>query len=64
MEHVFETVKRSLGCTYFLIGGNESVKAESFMHLLAYSLKRAIRIKGATALVETINSNTLNILYY
>ena len=32
VEHVFGTVKRSLGYTYFLTRGNESVRAESFMH--------------------------------
>lgn len=61
VEHVFGTVKRSLGYTYFLTIGNESVRAESFMHFLAYNLKRVINIKGVKALVEAINSFILNV---
>ena len=61
VEHVFGTVKRSLGYTYFLTRGNESVKAESFMHFLAYNLKRVINIIGVIDLVKAINSNVSNI---
>jgi len=62
VEHVFGTVKRSFGYTYFLTIGNESVRAESFMHFLAYNLKRVITIKGVKALVEDINSFILYVL--
>lgn len=61
VEHVFGTVKRSLGYTYFLTRGNESVRAESFMHFLAYNLKRVINIIGVIDLVKAINSNVSNI---
>lgn len=52
VEHVFGTVKRGLGYTYFLTRGNESVRAESFMHFFIYNLKRVINIKGVRALIE------------
>ncbi|NYB75523.1 transposase [Sedimentibacter hydroxybenzoicus DSM 7310] len=61
VEHVFGTVKRSLGYTYFLTIGNESVRAESFMHFLSYNMKRVIKIEGVKVLVEAINSFVLNI---
>lgn len=63
VEHVFGTVKRSLGYTYFLTRGNESVKAESYMHFLAYNLKRVINIIGVKALVEAINSININLFW-
>jgi transposase len=56
VEHVFGTVKRSLGYTYFLTRGNEGVRAESFMHFFTYNLKRVINIKGVKALIEALNS--------
>jgi transposase len=51
VEHVFGTVKRALGYTYFLTRRNENVRAESFMHFFIYNLKRTINIKGVKALV-------------
>lgn len=56
VEHVFGTVKRALGYTYFLTRGNESVRAESFMHFFTYNLKRVINIKGVKTLIEAIVS--------
>lgn len=63
VEHVFGTVKRALGYTYFLTRGNENVKAESFMHFFTYNLKRAINIKGVKGLIEAFNSYFLNHLF-
>lgn len=56
VEHPFGTIKRTLGYTYFLTRGKENVKAESFMHFLAYNLKRVINIKGVKELVAFLNS--------
>lgn len=50
VEHVFRTVKRSLGFSYFLLRGHENVKAESHLHFLVYNLKRVINIIGAKKL--------------
>lgn len=52
VEHVFGTVKRGLGYTYFLTRGNENVRSESFMYFFIYNLKRVINIKGVPALIE------------
>ena len=46
VEHPFGTVKRSLGFTHFLTRGNESVRAESSLHFLAYNMRRVINILG------------------
>lgn len=40
VEHPFGTIKRSLGYTYFLRRGLESVKAEATLICLAYDFKR------------------------
>ncbi len=67
VEHVFGTVKRALGFTYFLLRGNEKVKGESFMHFLVYNIKRVCKIKYIKDIIEAIkalrqenNSNKYN----
>ena len=61
VEHVFGTIKRALGYTYFLTRGNESVRAESFMHFFTYNLKRVIKIIGVKGLIEALNSYYFNV---
>lgn len=56
VEHVFGTVKRAWGYTYFLTRENENVRSESFMHFFIYNLKRVIKIIGAKALIESLRS--------
>ena len=56
VEHVFGTVKRDLGFTYFLLRGNEKVKGESFMHFLIYNIKRVCKIKGIKEIIEAIKA--------
>jgi len=46
VEHAFGSVKRNLGYTYFLTVGKEKVLTESFLHFLAYNMKRAIKVLG------------------
>jgi len=43
-EHPFGTVKRAFGFTYFLTQGTENVSTESFLHFLAYNMKRLFNI--------------------
>lgn len=50
VEHPFGTVKRALGYTYFLTRGTENVLTETFLHFLAYNMKRLINIVGVQAL--------------
>lgn len=50
VEHPFGTVKRALGFTYFLTRGHENVRTESFLHFLAYNMKRLINVVGIAEL--------------
>lgn len=66
VEHVFGTVKRDLGFTYFLLRGNEKVKGESFMHFLIYNIKRVCKIKEIIEAIKALkrenNSNKNKLL--
>lgn len=53
-EHPFGTIKRTLGFTYFLTIGTESVRAESFWHFLIYNMKRVINHIGTIKLIELL----------
>lgn len=66
VEHPFGTIKRTLGYTYFLTIGNESVKAESFMHFFTYNLKRVINIVGIKKLIAYLKTHIFNhfIIFY
>ncbi len=55
VEHVFGTVKRTLGFTHFLLRGNEKVKGESFMHFLIYNMKRVLNIMNIKQIRGAIN---------
>jgi transposase len=46
VEHVFGTLKHWMGSTHFLTRGLGHVAAEMSLHVLAYNLKRVIRILG------------------
>jgi transposase len=63
VEPVFGTVKRALGFSYFLLRGNEKVKAESSMHFFVYNLKRVINIIGAKALIEYFKARIFDYFY-
>ncbi|WP_436408084.1 transposase [Burkholderia vietnamiensis] len=46
VEHVFGTLKHWMGSTHFQTRGLGHVAAEMSLHVLAYNLKRVIRILG------------------
>jgi len=52
IEHVFGTLKRTMGFTHFLTRGLESVRVEVSMAFLGYNLKRAINILGAERMIR------------
>jgi transposase len=56
VEHPFGTIKRSLGFTYFLTRGIESVQAENCMHFLIYNIKRVINIMGTDKLIKELRA--------
>lgn len=60
VEHVFGTVKRALGFTYFLLKGNRKVKGESFMHFLIYNMKRLWNIKSIEDIINEIKKNRIS----
>ena len=55
VEHPFETIKRTLGFTYFLTRRLEKVKTENFLHVITYNLKRVLNILKVSELVVQLN---------
>jgi hypothetical protein len=56
VEHPFGTVKAWMGATHFLTKTLPKVRTEMSLHVLAYNLKRMIRILGARTLVTAIRT--------
>jgi hypothetical protein len=46
IEHVFGTIKHWMGSTHFLMRGLQHVATEMSLHVLAYNLKRVMRLLG------------------
>jgi hypothetical protein len=46
VEHVFGTLKYWMGSTHFLTRTLEHVSTEMSLHVLAYNLKRVLRVLG------------------
>jgi transposase len=55
-EHPFGTIKSWMGATHFLCRTLPKVSAEMSLHVLAYNLKRVIRIMGTGALIEALRT--------
>jgi transposase len=55
-EHPFGTIKAWMGATHFLCRTLPKVSAEMSLHVLAYNLKRVMRILGTGALVEALRA--------
>jgi hypothetical protein len=54
VEHPFGTLKAWMGSTHFLTKTLDRVSTEMGLHVLAYNLKRAMKLVGARALIEAI----------
>ena len=54
VEHVFGTLKAWMGATHFLMKTLPKVKAEMSLQVLAYNLKRMMRIYGAKPLMAAM----------
>jgi transposase len=54
VEHPFGTIKRSMHQDYFLMRGQEKVRAETSLTLLAYNLKRILKLLGVNELIEAL----------
>ena len=56
VEHVFGTLKSWMGSTHFLTKTLKNVRTEMSLCVLAYNLKRMIRILGVAPLIEAIRT--------
>ena len=56
VEHPFGTIKAWMGATHFRMKTLEKVKTEMSLHVLAYNLKRVIRILGVGPLMEAMRA--------
>lgn len=54
IEHVFGTLKHWMGATHFLMKRLEHVSTEMSLHVLAYNLKRVMRILGIAKTMKAI----------
>ena len=56
VEHPFATIKAWMGATHFLTKTLPKVRTEMSLHVLAYNMKRAIKILGARPLIQAIRA--------
>jgi transposase len=56
VEHPFGTIKAWMGATHFLTKTLGRVSTEMSLHVLAYNLKRVMKILGTGALVEAMRA--------
>ena len=54
VEHVFGPLKAWMGATHFLMKTWPNVNTEMSLHVLAYNLKRMLRIVGAKPLMAAM----------
>jgi len=56
VEHPFGTIKHWMGSTHFQMKTLKRVSAEMSLHVLAYNLKRVLKIMGAVPLMEAMTA--------
>ena len=54
MEHPFGTLKYWMGSTHFLTKTLDRVSTEMSLHVLAYNMKRVMKLIGPQNLIEAI----------
>jgi hypothetical protein len=54
VEHPYGTIKSWMGSEHFLTKTLDRVSTEMSLHVLAYNLKRMMKILGTAALMEAI----------
>jgi len=59
IEHVFGTLKRAMGHTYFLTRGKEKVSTEASLMVLSYNFKRATTILGVERMMRSFAARTV-----
>ncbi|VVQ38389.1 IS1182 family transposase ISPmo1 [Pseudomonas fluorescens] len=56
VEHPFGTLKQWMGATHFLTRKLAAVSAEMSLNVLAYNLKRVMKIIGADSLIKALSA--------
>ena len=56
VEHPFGTIKEWMGASHFLTRSLKHVSTEMSLHVLAYNMKRVMKILGTGALIEAMRS--------
>jgi len=56
VEHPFGTIKSWMGSTHFQMKTLKHVGTEMALHVLAYNMKRVMRILGVGRLMEAIHA--------
>jgi hypothetical protein len=56
VEHPFGTIKSWMGATHFQMKTLKHVSTEMALHVLAYNMKRLMRILGVAGLMEAIRA--------
>ena len=56
VEHPFGTIKSWMGATHFLTKTLPRVSTEMSLHVLAYNMKRVIKLLGIGGLIEVIKA--------
>jgi len=56
VEHPFGTIKCWMGYTHFQMKTLKRVRTEMALHVLAYNLKRVMKIMGVAPLIETMRA--------
>jgi hypothetical protein len=56
VEHPFGTLKSWMGATHFLTRTLDRVSTEMSLHVLAYNLKRVLRLMGSDALMAAMKA--------
>ena len=56
VEHPFGTLKDWMGATHFQMKTLDHVSTEMSLHVLAYNLKRVMKILGVGPLVQAMNA--------
>ena len=54
VEHHFGTIKSWMGATHFQMRQLKNVRTEMALHVLAYNMKRVMRILGIPALIRAL----------
>ena len=55
-EHPFATLKAWMGATHFLMRTLPKVRTELSLHVLAYNMKRLMRLLGAATLIKSMQT--------